>query len=113
MQPPHPASGRCLHIYGGIHEVHVFLIQFLPQQLDSLAEPLEVDYLPFPQEFDHVVDIGIIRQPQDIVIGYSGLLLCCDMGNTTYPDKRYRRKITSWEGIIFVVCRTIKGKNRC
>ena len=59
-----------------IHEIHIFLIQLLPQQLDRLAKSLEVYNFPFPKEFDYVIHIRIIRQPQDIVIGNSGLLLC-------------------------------------
>lgn len=38
-------------------------------------KPLEVDNFPFSQELDDIVDIGIIRDPQDVVIGHAGLLL--------------------------------------
>ena len=36
-----------------------------------------MDDLTGPQELDDIVDVGVIRQPQDVVIGYTGLLLCC------------------------------------
>ena len=38
-------------------------------------EALEVDDLPLPEELDDIVDIGIIAQPQNVVIGDPGLLL--------------------------------------
>ena len=62
-------------IKGWVHEVHIFLIQLLPEQLDSLAKALEVNHLTLPEEFDYVVHIRIIRQPENIVIGDPGLLL--------------------------------------
>ena len=64
-----------LHIHCRIHIVHVFLIQLFPQKLNRLTKPLEVNDLPFPQEFDHIIHIRIIAKPQDIVIGDPGLLL--------------------------------------
>ena len=36
-----------------------------------------MDDLTGPQELDDIVDVGVIRQSQDVVIGYTGLLLCC------------------------------------
>ncbi len=57
--------------------VYVLLIQLFPQLLHAFPEPLEVDDFPLPQEFDDIVHIGIIGQPQNIVIGGPGFLLCC------------------------------------
>lgn len=37
--------------------------------MDAFAESLEVDDLPFTEEFDHIVDIRIITEPKDVVIG--------------------------------------------
>ena len=53
-------SFDCLHINGRVHKVYIFLVQFLPQQLHSLTEALEVDYLTLPQELDHIVHIRIV-----------------------------------------------------
>lgn len=61
-------------IDGRIHAVHVLLIQLLPELLDGLAEALEVDYFTLPEEADHVIDIRIVTEPQDVVIGHTGLL---------------------------------------
>ena len=65
----------CLQIDGGIHTVDVALVQLPAQQLDGLTETLEVDDLPLSEELDDIVDIRIIAQPQDVVIGDPGLLL--------------------------------------
>ena len=42
-----------------------------------------MDHLSLPKEFDYIVDIRVIRQPKDIIIGHSGFLLCCNRVNTT------------------------------
>ena len=68
-------AGLFLQIDGRVHAVDVALIQLPAQQLNGLAEALEVDHLPLPEELDDIVDIGIIRKPQNVVIGYSCLLL--------------------------------------
>ena len=64
-----------LQIDGGIHAVDVSLVELPAQQLDGLAEALEVDDLPLPEELDDVVHIGIIGKPQNVVVGDPGLLL--------------------------------------
>ena len=64
-----------LHIDGRIHEIHILPVQLLPQELHGFAKPLEMDDLPLPQEADDVVDIRVIADAQDIVIGHPGLLL--------------------------------------
>ena len=62
-------------IDGGVHGVDIALVQLPAQELDGLAEAMEVDDLPLPQEFDHIVHIRVIGKPQDIVIGDPSLLL--------------------------------------
>ena len=63
-----------LHIKSWIHMVDIFLIQFLPEQLYRLAETLEMNDLPFPEEFDHIVHIRVIGKPQNIIVGHTRLL---------------------------------------
>ena len=82
-----------LQVDGGVHAVDIALIQLPAQQFDGFAEPLEVDDLPFPEELDYIVDIGIIAQPQDVVIGHPGLLFwhaakLTTSKNTNFEDKR-------------------------
>lgn len=59
------------------------MIEFLAQELDGFAKPLEMNYFPLPKEFDNVVHIGVVGNPQDVVIGYPGFLLCQRIINTT------------------------------
>lgn len=52
-----------------------------------------MDDLPFPEEFDDVVDVGIVGKPQNVVIGYSCLLLwhaakLTTIKNTNFEDNR-------------------------
>lgn len=70
--------GQGSHIERRIHAVNILLIQLLPQKLDRLAKALEVHDFPLPQEGDHIVDIGIIGKPQDIVVCHPGFLFWYD-----------------------------------
>ena len=65
-------------VKGWVQRVDILLVHLLPGQLQSLAEALEMHHFPGPQEFDDIVDIRVIAQPQDVVVGGAGLLLCCD-----------------------------------
>lgn len=67
-----------LHINCGVHIVHIFLIELFPQKLNGFAESLEMDNFPFPEELDGVIDIRIVAEPKDIVVGGSGFLLWYD-----------------------------------
>jgi hypothetical protein len=40
--------------------------------------------LPGPQELDDIVDVRIVGQAQDVVIGDPGLLLCYNHIRTTF-----------------------------
>ena len=71
-----PFAVSALHVDGRIHKVYILSVQLLPQEFYCFAEPLKMDDLPFPEEFDHIVHIRIIGQPQNIVIGDPGFLLC-------------------------------------
>ena len=54
--------------------VYIFLVQFLAKQFYSFTEALEVYHFPLPQEFNHIVHIGIIAEAKDIIIGYTRFL---------------------------------------
>ena len=49
-----------------------------------IAEPLEVHDFPLPQEFNGVVYIRVVTEPEDVVIGDTGFLLCCEVVRTTF-----------------------------
>lgn len=64
-----------LHIKGRIHIVNILLVQFFPQKLHSFAKTLEMDDFSLPEEFDHIIYIRIIAEPENIVVGDPCLLL--------------------------------------
>ena len=72
------------NIYCRIHIVHIFLIQLIPQQLDRLAKALKMDDFSLPQEFDGIIYIRVIAETQNVVIGRSSLLFCCNHIRTTF-----------------------------
>ena len=49
-----------------------------------ITKALEVYDFPLTQEADHIVDVRIIGEAKDIVIGKAGLLFCCDLVRTTF-----------------------------
>ena len=63
-----------LLIEAGVDVVNVFLIKLFLGKAKAFAEALEVDNFTRPKEFDNIVDIGIIAEPEDVVIGYPCLL---------------------------------------
>ena len=64
-----------LHIEGGIHTVHVLLVQFFPQKLYGFTETLEMNNFPLTEEFDNIIHIRVIGKTKNIIVGYSGFLL--------------------------------------
>ena len=73
-----------LFVKGRVDQIDVFLVHPVLRQPQSLAEALEVDHLPGPQELDDIVDIRIVAQTQDVVVCRAGFLLCCDLVRTTF-----------------------------
>ena len=65
-----------LLVKSGVGEVHIFLIQALFGKGDGFAKTLEMDNFTFAQEADDIVDIRIIGEAENVVVGESGLLFC-------------------------------------
>ena len=63
-----------LLVEGGVGEINVFLVHALLGAVDGLTKSLEVDDFALTEKSDDVVDIGIVGQAQDIVVGHSCLL---------------------------------------
>ena len=61
-------------VKGRIVKIDIFLIHLFFAQPQTLTEALEMDNLPLSEESDDIVDIGIIGQAQNVVIGLAGLL---------------------------------------
>lgn len=49
-----------------------------------IAETLEVDNLALAQELDYLVDVGIVAQAENVVVGCAGFLLCCCFTSATF-----------------------------
>lgn len=79
-----------LFVKCGIHIIDVFLIHFVFCETQTLAESLEVNDFPRPQELDGIIDIRVVGETEDIVIGDAGLLFWCDCVRTTFlPFSRF------------------------
>ena len=71
-----------------VHIVDVFLAQTVFGQAQALAKSLEVYNLPLAQEADGVGDVRIIAEAKNVVVGYAGFLLCCDLVRTTFDSRK-------------------------
>ena len=67
-----------LFIKRRIGRIEILLIHLLNSAAKPLTEALIMDYFSLPQELYDVVYVWIVAEPQDVVIGHTGLLLCCD-----------------------------------
>lgn len=67
------------HIYSWIHMVYVLLIELFPQKGNGFTKPLEVNDFPLTKEFDNIIYIRIIRQAENVIVGYPGFLFCCQV----------------------------------
>ena len=59
-------------------EIDIFLIHFLFAESQTFAKALEMNDFSFTQKTNDVVYIRIIAKPENIVIGFSRLLFCCN-----------------------------------
>ena len=66
-------------IKGGVEGVEVLFVQLILGNAQAFAETLVVDDLTLTQELDGFADIGIIDQPQDVVVSSARLLFCCTL----------------------------------
>lgn len=82
MCPLWISSGPCFFNIVNRHEKLSFMNVLLGgSELFSscsvwFTETLEVNDLPFAKESDHIIDIRIIGQAEDVIVGKAGLLLC-------------------------------------
>lgn len=70
--------GSCLFVECWIGEVNVLLVHTLLCQSNRFAETLEVNHFPLPKEADHIVDVRIVGETKNIIIGKAGFLLWYD-----------------------------------
>ena len=68
---PSPAA----FIKGGVAGVEVFGVEVILRDAEGVGKALIMHDLALAEEFDHVVDVGVVGQAQDIVVGRARLLL--------------------------------------
>ena len=68
-----------LNVNRWVHIVDITLIQFLTKVLNRFTEALEMDNFPFPEEANDIVDIRIITEPKNIIVGDPGFLFSCQI----------------------------------
>ena len=51
---------------------------------DRFAEALIMNDLPLPEKLDCIPDVGVVDQPEDVVVAQAGFLLCCNHIRTTF-----------------------------
>lgn len=76
LSPALPGTAYCCGtIYQGwVHKIYVLFVQPVFGQAQTFAEALEVDDLPGTQELDGIIDVRIIGQAQNVVVGQARLL---------------------------------------
>lgn len=67
---------RRLPIKSRIEGVEIAAVQVILHVTEGFAEPLEVNYLPFPKEADGIADILVLHHAEDVVVGDAGFLFC-------------------------------------
>ena len=66
-----------------LHKEIMLLIQIIPCDFQSFAEPLEVDDLPFSEEAERGKDFGVIGHVDEVFVSGAGFLLCCTFVSVT------------------------------
>lgn len=73
------AGGIAGGVKAWVKGIEVLAVQLLLNASERFAEPLEVNDFPCPQEADGICHFRVFDQAQQIVIGFAGLLLCCQI----------------------------------
>ena len=69
------SPSACSLIERWVDEVEILLIHTVLGKAQAFAEALEVDDFAGAQELDGIVDVRVVGQAQDVVVGDAGLLL--------------------------------------
>ena len=94
----------------GVAGVEIFGVEALLRHPQGVGKALIVNYLTLTQELDNVVHVGIVRKPQNVVIGRASLLLCYYHVFATKLSLAKARKILMFQGISALLKLTIFQK---
>ena len=50
------------------------MVELFRHETQRLTEALEMDDLPLTQESNHVIYVGIVREPENVIVGGARLL---------------------------------------
>ena len=70
-------------VKGRIDRIEVFAVQMLLCPTESVGESLVMHDLALAEILDGISDVGVIHQPQNVVVGCARLLFCYYHINTT------------------------------
>lgn len=70
----------------GIAGVEILRVELILRYAESLSESLVMNDLAFTEESDRISYIGIVSEPEDVVVGCAGFLLCCNLITTTISE---------------------------
>ena len=52
-----------------------------------ISKALEMHKLALAQELDRLSNVGIVRKAQNVIVGFTRLLLCCNGKSATFANK--------------------------
>ena len=81
------AAIRTIFVERRVAGVEVLAVEAVLCDSERITEALEVHYLTLTQKFDRVTHIGIVYESEDVVVGDTCLLLCCNGKSATFANK--------------------------
>lgn len=78
------ADSVCRFVERRVERVEVAAVQSVLQYAQTFAESLVMNKLAFAQEFDRVAHVGIVREAENVIVGQTRFLLCCNHIRTTF-----------------------------
>lgn len=79
--------------------IKILSVQIVNDDLQTFAESLIMNDFPLSQKPDGVLDIGIIDEAQNIVVGGPGFLLCCHVFMKIGDGIAFHGKFRGVEGV--------------
>ena len=66
-----------------VKRIDISPIQLVLEHLHGFSKPLEMNHLTGPEEFDYIIDIRVVGQQKNVVVGGPCLLFWGDFVRTT------------------------------
>ena len=59
-----------------VKRIDISPVQLVLEHLHGFSKPLEMNHLTGPEEFDYIIDIRVVGQQKNVVVGGPCLLFC-------------------------------------